>query len=206
MYLSFVQLEGTSVQVQRDIANAYAMHQTLCWVFAENGQAVPRFLWRLRQVNASEYVLYTLSPHAPKWHTLPAGYTRAEVEVSQPQPWLEGQRLMFSISFNPTVARKTHPEDKQSRRHGVFDPEEQRQWLHRQAERQGVDILLLDICSSERVSYYKAKTKQQLILGVVEAVGMLQVRDADLFWQSWPLGVGRGKAFGLGLWILAQPQ
>lgn len=204
MYLSKIQLNAYHPDVRRDLSNAYHLHRTLCRVYAEPNTQAPRFLWRM--INPQTGLILAQSPVEPKWEVLPRQYLAEENTKNPIVEWKTTEKLWFSLCANPTVTRKTKPEDRQGKRHGVYEPAEQLEWLHRQAERCGFEVVTARVLESKREKYYKAKIKRDVVLGVAHFEGYLRIADLTLFTQCMEQGVGHGRAFGLGMLMLTKPE
>jgi CRISPR system Cascade subunit CasE len=187
----------------------------LMWtLFADSPDRKRDFLWRESQAGR----FYVLSSRAPEdRHQL------FNVETKEFQPALSaGDRLVFSLRANATVARSRGNADRAGKRDDVVMaalksiPHGQRAsarkdltqheglaWLKRQSAPAGFEFKDSEVA----VDGYEPITirgagKKALRLSTIEFDGVLTVRDPDLFIDKLARGFGRGKAFGLGLMLV----
>jgi len=202
MYLSQLHLDRSHAQARADLASPYQLHATLCRALAGEGQAPPRFLWRLEAGRAP--VVLVQSPRPPEWERLEQRYPGylAQAPESKPMP-LEhlqpGQVLRFRLRANPTVTRKDPQNPDKRKRHGLKSVEEQLEWLHRQGARGGFDLLGAMVVQSERVRMFKHTRDGEIVLWAVLYEGYLRVSDLEAFRRTLASGLGHAKALGFGL-------
>ena len=181
-------------------------------------------------------VLLVQSVHAPDWSRarLTADYMLpgAAPEVKEFHlPHLAGQVLAFRLRANPTVKKATHAEEpaatpgyvaqaRERRSRGEKEPgrngvrlglakeEDQRAWLARKGEQHGFRVLRAHIApEGVQVSHSgRGAGGRRLAQLAVRYEGLLQVTDAELFFQAVREGIGSAKAFGFGLLSLARPE
>ncbi|GAA5533407.1 type I-E CRISPR-associated protein Cas6/Cse3/CasE [Deinococcus aluminii] len=206
LHLSRLSLNPASEQAARDRRSPYALHQMLRWAFpgagVEGGQLPrgERLLWRLE-----ERALLVQSVTAPDWGALNArlpGYLeRWDMGVLNLAGSLRpGRPLRFRLRANVTVRRPTlHEGDAapKSRRHAVRGPHEQLDWLARQGERHGFDLLDADIPHSGTLKTRKGGAT--ITLHTVTFEGVLRVTDPDALAVAVRGGLGHAKALGCGL-------
>jgi CRISPR system Cascade subunit CasE len=187
----------------------------LVWtLFADSPDRRRDFLWRESQAGR----FYVLSSRAPEdRHQL------FNVETKEFEPALSsGERLVFSLRANATIARSRGNAERAGKRDDVVMaalksvPQEQRAsarkdliqreglaWLKRQGAVAGFDFNDHEVA----VDGYEPITirgsgKKALRLSIIHFDGSLTVRNPDLFIEKMARGFGRGKAFGLGLMLV----
>ena len=217
MYLSRIHLNPRCREVQRDLADPYQLHSTLCRAFCAPAKKCPpgEFLWRIepdKNATALPCVLVQ-SRSLPDW---------AKIGV---QEWLEkadpaidlatrlnlggleeGQRFRFRLRANPCVTRH-------GKRLGLLRREEQQDWLMRKAELHGFTLPprpVLDFYESDKGAVDVRITQEQMLRGKqhcgnaiciysVLYEGILTVIEPEKVKVALHNGVGHGKVLGLGL-------
>ncbi|RIH85411.1 CRISPR-associated endoribonuclease Cse3 [Meiothermus luteus] len=207
MYLSRLQLNPRHKQARTDLANPYQLHATLCWAFAEPNQAPPRFLWRAEEDKTPTVLVQSIE--TPNWEKLlqrfpgylahPPEHKPIPLEHLQP-----GQVLRFRLRANPTVTRKDPENPEKRKRHGLKKVEEQLEWLRRQGQKGGFEVLGAMIAQSERVRMHKHTEGPPIVLQSVLYEGHLKITDLERFKKTLASGIGHAKALGFGLLSIAK--
>ena len=202
MYLSRVELDPTRRSTMAALAAPQKLHGAVESAFAGERR---RRLWRLDSLNGKLYLLL-LSEDAPELSGVVEQFgTGAAAETRSYDPLLQrvepGSCWQFRLTANPTRARKD-PADPLAR--GALKPcyleAEQEQWLLEQAGKHGF-ALTEDSFTVTRVQWHhfaKRGTRPVSLLSVTYE-GVLQVTDPEAFRNLLCQGMGRGKAYGLGL-------
>ena len=164
-----------------------------------------RRLWRLDTLGEKLYLLL-LSEDVPDLTGLCAQFgTGAAPETRPYEPLLErvttGSCWQFRLTANPTRSQKD-PADPLAR--GTLRPcyleVEQEKWLMEQAPKHGFAVSEDAFRVTRKQTYHFQKNgKRQVTLLAVTYEGILQVTDPEAFREMLCQGVGRGKAYGLGL-------
>lgn len=216
MFLSRLQLNPRSRQVQREVADPYQRHRTIMRAFREDLPEEERVLHRLEQEPRSGRLLLLVQSHTrPDWEWLdgrdyllpadpfdPAGENPAVKSFDLPLS--RGQILRFRLRANPTVKKK-RPGRKHGNRVPLVREEGQREWLERQADRCGFRLLEANV-SAEADRHGRVEREERthrLTLHVVQFDGRLQVDDPEKMRGAVRGGIGPAKAFGCGLLSLA---
>jgi CRISPR system Cascade subunit CasE len=190
----------------------------LMWtLFADREDRKRDFLWR--EDDARRF--YVLSNRPPEDRR---SLFRVETKPFKPE-LSPGDRLLFSLRANATIARPRGDADRAGKRDDVVMaalksvPADQRAarrkdlirseglaWLRRQGAAAGFDF----DGDNVRVDGYEQLTirsgaKDALKLSVIEFDGMLRVVEPENFVAKLARGFGRGKAFGLGLMLVRRP-
>lgn len=238
LILSRLVFDARDRAARRDVANPYAMHQTLARVFAEHPDAPPaRFLWRLEPGGPFDRPAVLIqSDRGGNWERLPPRYGHAQSKPYDPTRLLQtGRELRFRLYANPTRALKTEGESaRRGRRVGIHDDGEALTWLDTQGRTRGGFTLcrlehaavqagesfwsdpgasgktqaptLFDVqVRRSRWRFRKPGTDAAawLTFDVACYEGRLEVTDPGRLLQIIEQGLGRGKAFGLGLLSVA---
>ncbi|RIH87844.1 CRISPR-associated endoribonuclease Cse3 [Calidithermus terrae] len=207
MYLSRLRPDRSHARARADLASPYELHATLCRALAGEGQAPPRFLWRLEAGRVPAVLVQSLE--MPDWQRLERRYPGyfAQAPESKPVP-LEhlrpGQVLRFRLRANPTVTRKDPHNPEKRKRHGLKDVEAQLQWLERQGGKGGFSVLGAAVAQSERVRTFKHAGGSPIVLQAVLYEGRLRVTDLEAFKNTLTGGLGHAKALGFGLLSVAR--
>jgi CRISPR system Cascade subunit CasE len=214
MYLSRLILNPRNRRVQREVADPYQMHKSLMRAFPDDlKEGDERILYRLEPGRNGALTLLVQSWTLPDWSWLAEPEVRGYLlPVGEPNPAIKefdlslskGQTLAFRLRANPT-ARRTF-EDKK-RRVGIYDEQEQIEWLKRKGELGGFRLVSARTGGQEDMG---GKIKRdgdthKLKLAAVQFDGLLQVTDAERLRQTVRQGIGSGKGFGFGLLSLARP-
>lgn len=201
MYLTRLRLNPGTGHARRDLSNPYDMHRSLVRAFVSGDNDVPaRFLWRLQLDGmwANPEILVQ-SAEAGNWSVLESvpGYLVHPVEGKRIvlSTWLQvGEIYRFRLRANPIVFRN-------GKRFGLIGEDAQVAWLSRQARRYGFRIESVLVTGSQVMTAFKMG--KPITLRTATFDGMLECTDAELLQSALLRGVGRGKAFGLGLLSLA---
>lgn len=202
MYLSRAELDPTRRNTMIALSSPQKLHGAVENSFSG---ARRRRLWRLDTLGEKLYLLL-LSEDAPDLTGLCEQFgTGAAPETRPYEPLLErvtaGSCWQFHLTANPTFTRK-NAADRQAR--GVLHPcyleAEQENWLQEQAGKHGFALPEGAFRVTRKQTYHFLKNgRQQVTLLAVTYEGILQVTDPEAFRETLCQGIGRGKAYGLGL-------
>ena len=202
MYLSRVELDPTRRSTMTALAAQQKIHGAVESAFSG---ARRRRLWRLDPLGGKLYLL-VLSEDAPELSGVVEQFgTGAAPETRCYDPLLEritpGGCWQFRLTANPTKSCKD-PADPQARGTVLAHctTKYQKQWLLDRAAKHGF-ALTEDSFTVTRVQWQrfaKHGTRPVSLLSVTYE-GVLQVTDAEAFRNLLCQGMGRGKAYGLGL-------
>jgi CRISPR system Cascade subunit CasE len=216
MYLSRLILNPRNRRVQREVAEPYQMHRSLMRAFPDDlKEGQERILFRLETQRDGGLALLVQSWTLPDWSWLAEPEARGYLlPVGKPNPAVKsfdldlapGQRLAFRLRANPTVKRKFESGDH--KRVGLYDEEEQIEWLKRKGEQGGFRLLSARTGGQEDVkgTVRRQGKKHTLKLAAVQFDGLLEVTDPQRLRETVRRGIGSGKGFGFGLLSLAKPQ
>lgn len=208
MYLSRVQIDVADRRKTKDLTQLSAFHNWVEQSFPDeinNGKRL-RHLWRIDQLNGKKYLLL-LSENIPNEQQL-LRYGVHDTVITKSYDRLlnsikNGQLLQFRLTANPTHT-VLKPGAKQGRVVPHITVNYQRKWLIERSKKLGFELetpankSTFDIISRDwpLLSY---KSGRRLRLSRVTFEGILRVEDTDQFKQTLINGIGREKAFGMGL-------
>jgi CRISPR system Cascade subunit CasE len=213
MYISRVELDLTRRSTMAALSAPQRMHGAVESCFSGERQ---RRLWRLDRLGGKLYLL-VLSKDRPDLSGLARQFGRPGDELSTETrdytPLLQRiepeSEWRFRLTANPT---KSCLDGTGSSERGIIrahcTAEYQKQWLLERAQKHGFQLEEKDftVTSSRWMHFSKGRDSRRMVsLLSVTFEGILHVEDADLFRQLLTNGMGRGKAYGLGLMTVMRP-
>ena len=205
MILSRMELDPAKRETRLALAAPSRFHGAIESAFPGERR---RRLWRLDVLRGTPYLLI-LSEDRPDL----AGAVR-QFGVPERQPmWEErnyapllarvatGSRWRFRLTANPTVSKSRPGERGKVLAH--ITPRYQKQWLMEQSGKRGFSLRedAFEVVSSQWLCFdKKGRTAVTLLSATFE--GALTVTDETLFRAALTEGIGRGKAYGMGLLTL----
>ena len=118
--------------------------------------------------------------------------------------FLEGialqSRWHFRLAANPTIS-SPRGDGQRGKVYAHVTVQQQKQWLLSRAEKHGFSLTEddFDVVRRGTLSFNRGAARQQVTLGFCVFEGRLTVTDAELFREALTQGIGRGKAYGLGM-------
>ena len=196
MYLTKISMDLRHPSARQGLTDRQDLHRNLAQAF------VGKFLYRvLTRSNTSS--LLVLSEKPPDVNTLLArGYQLQEMQnvTVLKEKYTDGSVLHFNLLVVPS--KKVKRDDQgNSRRVFLPTPLLRSEWLNRQGEKYGFEVLMVHEPSAEEKLSVGRKSGT-FTLTAVELEGVLRIRDSTLFWPAWEKGIGPEKAYGLGLILL----
>ena len=225
MHLSRLLLNPRSRQVQRELADPYEMHRTVCRAFPganfkDNESTGILFRVDLHPKTRLPTLLVQ-SLQQPDWGFLftdRKDYLLGEAflppGVENPA-WKEmtlqlraGQALAFCLRANPTFKKTTETEDgkKHKARLGIFKEDDQRKWLERKIASAGAALVSVNMADDQLVRgklFTEKDDEKRMRFLSVQFDGILQVKDPKQFVETISTGIGSAKGLGFGLLSLA---
>ena len=202
MYLSRAELDPTRRSTMIALTSPQKFHGAVENSFSGERR---RRLWRLDQLGEKLYLLL-LSEERPDLTALCAQFgTGAPPETRPYDPLLErvtaGSCWQFRLTANPTRSKKDSA-DHTAR--GTLKPcyleVEQEEWLWAQAAKHGFALTEGAFqVTRKQTCHFRKNGKRPVTLLAVTYEGILQVTDPEAFREMLCQGIGRGKAYGLGL-------
>ena len=212
-------------EARRDLADPYAMHQTLCRAFVPPEKPMPpgMILWRLEapfDQKGRPILLVQSGALSPDWIGLcEAGWLEKadpplnlteRLELDRVRP---GAVFRFRLRANPSkcVNRK---------RLGLLRRHDQEKWLERVGQERGgfsVPLSPSFLCNANETRGLDVRISEETMLRgrkrgddashirifSVLFEGLLTVEAPELFLRTLANGIGHGKAMGLGLLSIA---
>lgn len=206
MYLSRIELDPARRTTMTALTAPQKIHGAIEAAFPGERS---RKLWRIDAVGGRLWLLL-LSEESADLSGIAAQFGPAEAPCVQTRPYepllqrIEpGGVWRFRLTANPT---KSCPANSAGAPRGVVrahcTAEYQKQWLLQRAEKHGfrLEPEQFTVVRSQWYRFYKnGAGPQPVSLLAVTYEGVLQVTDAALFCKALTGGLGRGKAYGLGL-------
>lgn len=201
MYLSRIKLNTARTDTMRALAAPNRFHGALESCDDES----TRKLWRIDTLAGERYLLILsekvidLSKAAEQF-----GYDRSyesKVYDGLLERIVNGSRWQFRLTANPTI-QKYDEKKGRGRVLAHITPEHQINWLKERSVRLGFELNDDEwtVTGSKWYSFRKNKDSRNTVkLLAVTFEGILTVTDADAFRQTLTGGVGREKAYGMGL-------
>lgn len=203
MYLSRIELDTSRRSTMKALDMPNLMHGAVESSFA--GERA-RNLWRIDPLQGKLYLL-VVSPAKPDLQGLAQqfGVPGQSGETRDYSPLLgrirAGSVWRFRLTANPTKSCAGGDGTGRGAVHAHVSTRYQEQWLLRQADKHGF-YLAEDGFSVVKTKWYtfrKGGAGNRVTLLSVTYEGVLQVTDPEAFCRALTQGIGRGKAYGMGM-------
>lgn len=207
MYLTRMRLDTNKRSTMQALAEPKLFHGAIERSFSGERQ---RNLWRIDALGGKQYLMlvseekpelaavaqqFGYPDASPAWET--RDYTSLLTRI---QP---GTRWHFRLTANPT---KRGPGNASTGARGKVMPhitaEHQQRWLLEKAAQYGFALAEGEFLAVQNQWFQFRKPQdgnRRISLLSVTFEGMLTVTDADLFRRTLVEGIGRGKAYGMGM-------
>ena len=202
MYLTKIELDTGSRAVRAALADCQKMHRLLCGLFEESRQEAG-LLYRLREDGGRCAVyMYSSIPVLPE-KLLPFMHLAGQRDLAE---WMaslrQGRRIGFDLITMPN--KKIPQLDGGNSRRRAFPTEAERlSWLNRKAEQNGFAIVSVGELESSDFSGSHPQHGSRMDWKAWHYRGVLEIRDAEAFSAALAAGIGPGKAYGMGMILLA---
>ena len=200
MYLSRIAIDMEKRNTMRALDNPEILHGMVEACFSGERK---RDLWRIDVLNGQTWLLLlsqekpNLAPLA-KQISLPG--TGWETRNYQPllNRILPDSTWHFRLAANP-VTHTPQRSQERGKVKAITIAAHQREWLVRQGERHGFQLSpgQFDVVRSEWRIFRRKEKNCSILSATFE--GILTVTDQEKFQNALLKGIGRGKAFGMGL-------
>jgi len=200
MYLSRIQIDMKKYETMRALYNLEVLHGMIENTFSGERQ---RNLWRLDQMSGNTYLLM-VSPQPPQNSRLveQIGMKNSNWETKSYEALFDrissGSSWHFRLVANPTksIFEKNSVRGKVR---AITIVSEQREWLKKQGKRNGFELIEsgYDVVQTEWKTFKKNGRETQVISATFE--GVLSVTNKEQFCHALTCGIGREKAYGMGL-------
>lgn len=200
MYLSKIRLDAANRNTLRALSAPTKFHGALESSFPGERQ---RRLWRLDRLNGELYLLL-LSETIPELSGFCVQFCRAS-EDAQTKDYetllsriQNGTTWRFRLTANPVKSLKRSNERGKVTAH--ITSTHQKEWLLAHCQQHGFRLEkdAFDVIQSRWYQFYKPDQKRVSLLAVTYE-GVLEVTDVERFRDALCNGIGRGKAYGMGL-------
>ncbi|WP_297202047.1 type I-E CRISPR-associated protein Cas6/Cse3/CasE [uncultured Flavonifractor sp.] len=206
MYLTRMELDVGKRDTRKALLSPSLFHGAIESSFPGERE---RRLWRVDEYQGKYYLLL-LSEQTPDLSHMAKQFGMEEND----QPWQtksydtlleriqDGSAWQFRLTANPTKSIKSSEPGKRGMVCAHMTPEYQLKWLLDRCETHGfsIDPEEVIVAKSQWQRFYKGdQRKRPVSLLSVTFEGILTVIDEVRFRQTLVEGIGRGKAFGLGL-------
>ena len=204
MYLSRIKLNITSRKTMQALAAPNLFHGAI--ENAENGERT-RKLWRIDNLYGETYLLI-LSENMISFSSVAEQFGYGpDYECKDYNRLLDritnGSRWRFRLRANPTVQSMQYSDGKgRGKVLAHITTAHQEEWLLKKAEKSGFSLSEGEWLVTESRWYTFNKNKDHkcnIRLLAVTYEGVLTVTDADTFKDTLINGIGREKAYGMGL-------
>ena len=204
MYLSRVEIATLNRQKIKDLTHLGAYHN---WVESSFPNEISkgerlRHLWRIDYLYGKNYLLL-LSSEKPNVSNFGRYGIEETVQIKEYDNFLnklsERQTVRFKLTANP-VYRAFEPGKKNGKVFPHVTVEQQKNWLLKKSEKSGFELNEndFDIVNRDFPVLYK-KGHRQVKLSRVTFEGFLKITDVSKFRETLRKGLGREKAYGMGL-------
>lgn len=204
MYLTRLALDIRRRETMRALYAPNLLHGAIEDAFPG---ARARRLWRIDVLGGATYLLL-LSEDAPDLTSVQRqfGFDDQPWMTKDYQPLLDriqtGTRWQFRLACNPTRSAPAQADGRRGRVEAIAIIPLQRKWLEEQGRKHGfcVEEGAFDVRSSEWRKFKKGRENgREVTLLQTTFEGMLTVTDREAFLKALCGGIGRGKAYGMGL-------
>lgn len=202
MFLSRIPLDRYNRNTLRALSSPSIFHGAVESSFTGDRK---RNLWRIDCLNEQLYLLL-LSECKPELSSfcLQFGQEELSYETKSYDGLLDriktGDKWRFRLTANPTKSVSDQKNEKRGKVLAHITADFQKNWLVERAEKNGFFVTddSFDIVQSKWIRFYKKGSKAISLISVTYE-GILEVTEADLFKNALTNGIGRGKAYGMGL-------
>lgn len=204
IYLSRIQIDTKNRRKIKSLTNVEAYHSWVEQSFPDeikNGIR-KRHLWRVDTLGDRKYLLI-VSEDKPNLVELSRYGVSGTAATKEYLPFInsikEGQKLRFRLVANP-VLRIGSGNGGRERTYPHITIQQQKDWLLKRSEKAGFKLkdIDFDIKSREFVPLYH-KGNRRVRLSRVAFEGILEVVDLETFRKTLICGLGREKAYGMGM-------
>lgn len=195
MYISVLRLSRDDIQQiaigNQGIFDAYTIHKLVYSLFPKENENTRSFLYADKGGDFRGKQILILSKNEPIIPQIGSVESR-----TVPETFLEQDFYGFEILMNPVRCdSKTH---KKIPIRGN-DKEALRSWFLEKADVNGFEVIKESLTVGNTSVLQFSKDKQKVVLGKASFKGRLKVTDREKFIKAFENGLGKGKAYGFGL-------
>ncbi len=206
MYLTRIELDLKRQETMRALASPNRFHGAIEQAASDERT---RKLWRLDSLREKQYLMI-LSEKEEDWKKVAEqfGAKGVRIETKNYDTLLNrvtsGSKWHFLLRANPTISQKTKDGNNTRGKVMAHTTEEfQKKWLLKKAEKNGFSLTDETFCVTEKKWYhfYKGSGKNNYYVRLLAVTyeGVLTVTDVSLFQNALLKGIGREKAYGMGM-------
>ena len=197
-YLTRIKLDTNNRKTQLALGNPSIFHGA---IEESLGYGEGRNLWRIDTVGGSKFLLIS-SEDIPGTESIVDQFgedvpANTKEYGSYINGISNGELMRFRLEANPVYTYVDENGKKHKLAHTTTD--HQLKWLERQAGKFGFGIVSSDIKSVSRYSFPHEKTSRPITFVSVVYEGILEVADSDILKKALVNGIGKNKAFGMGM-------
>ncbi len=206
VWRSLLVLDDANPATERWISNPYHVHQRMMMAF--DGRNPGRVLWRREKTESGKDLLVVQAGLEAYWvqafQDLPIV---TQIRQSRVALRIEGaNKYLFKLTAYPTKSIKDGVAPGERGRVVVLPEKDWLDWLHRKGSNHGFEVVKAN--RPKRLGVvrpYRKRDRSVHYKFAVEFEGVLRPTDTERFAESIIGGIGRGKAYGLGL-LLHSPK
>ena len=203
MYLSGIQIDTKKPEARVALSTINPIHGAVERCFQGKKK---RILWRLDELHGATYLLIT-SEDKPNFTNLTTQFGVPGTEIIKDYENLftkcvPGTTWHFRLVANPTYTVKEPGSKERGRVKAHVSINHQKQWLLQRAETKGFSIQenTLHVTNSQWINIKRYQVNgKNISLKSVTFEGILTVTDQEKFIDTLTHGIGREKAFGMGM-------
>lgn len=204
MYLSRVKLDMNKRNTQIALSSLNRFHGAIEEAFEYQSGERERKLWRIDRLKSDTYLLI-LSRAVPKLDKIVQQFGMSPSDcLSKSYDILldrieEGSNWRFRLVANPTMC-KANGKEERGKRVALVSSKSQKEWLIKQAEKNGflLDENMFETTEAKWVNFCKRGEHRVRAISVTYE-GILCVQNVEKFKNALLQGLGREKAYGMGL-------
>lgn len=209
MFLSRIPLDRYNRNTLRALSSLSIFHGAVENSFTGDRK---RNLWRIDRLGEQLYLLL-LSDHEPELSSFCSQFGQEDLsyETKSYDGLLDrikkGDKWRFRLTANPTKSISNQKNEKRGKVVAHVTTDFQKKWFVEKSKKNGFSVTenSFDIVESRQIRFYKKEedngkivTRKVSIFSVTYE-GVLEITDANLFKNALIYGIGRGKAYGMGL-------
>ena len=195
MFISVLRLSRSDVQqiavCNQGVFDAYTLHKTVYSMFPKESEETRSFLYADHGGDFNEKRILILSKNLPKEPQI------GKVETQEvPSQFLQQEYYGFEVLMNPV---RCDSKTKKKIPIRGNDKDSLKLWFLEKAEANGFEVVpdSLSIGNTSVLQFHK--DMQKVVLGKASFKGRLKVTDREKFINAFEKGLGKGKAYGFGL-------
>ncbi len=198
MYLAKLIMDSRHPSIRQTLKDRQDMHRNLARIF---GREILYCVTNQRSIPG----LLVLSRQTPDQRELESrGYRLIGIQDISSLPELYQENTVFRFEIQACPSKKSKDEkSRNSRRVFLTDPLQRVEWMSRQGQKYGFDVLELHEQSAQQ-TIIVGRGSGAFLLTAVTFSGVIRITEAKTFWTAWEKGIGPEKAYGMGLMLLAR--